>query len=89
MSTAKPSARFLPTLTEVVQLVPAEVQPSKASADHVRDLTERAMGLLEARMADRMEAMIKAQAQNVLDGLRGEMQLAIADAVKQALREGE
>lgn len=89
MSTAKPSARFLPTLTEVVQLIPAEAQPPKAGADPVLDLTQRAMTLLEARMAERMEALIKAQAQNVLEGLRDEMQLAIADAVKQALREGE
>lgn len=89
MSTAKPSARFLPTLTEVVQLIPAETQLSKASADPVLDLTQRAMVLLEARLAERMEAMIKAQAQNVLDGLRDEMKLAVADAVKQALREGE
>ena len=89
MSTAKPSARFLPTLTEVVQLIPAETQLSKASADPVLDLTQRAMVLLEARLAERMQALIKAQAQNVLDGLRDEMKLAVADAVKQALREGE
>ena len=89
MSTAKPSARFLPTLTEVVQLIPAEAQSPKPSADPVLDLTQRAMTLLEARMADKLDALLKAQAQNVLDGLRDEMQLAIADAVKQALREGE
>ena len=89
MSTAKPGARFLPTLTEVVQLIPAETQLSKASADTVLDLTQRATALLEARMAERMEALIKAQAQNVLDGLRDEMKLAVADAVQQALREGE
>ncbi len=89
MSTAKPSARFLPTLTEVVQLIPAETQLSKASADPVLDLTQRAMALLEARLAERMQALIKAQAQNVLDGLRDEMKQAVADAVKQALREGE
>lgn len=89
MSTAKPGARFLPTLTEVVQLIPAEAQLPKASADPVLDLTQRAMVLLEARMAERMEGLLKAQAQNVLEGLRDEMQLAVADAVKQALREGE
>jgi hypothetical protein len=89
MSTTKPNARFLPTLTEVVQLIPAEVQPPKVSADPVLDLTQRAMALLEARMAERLDALIKAQAQNVLDGLRDEMKLAVTDAVEQALREGE
>jgi hypothetical protein len=89
MSAAKPNARFLPTLTEVVQLAPAEVQPNLPSTDPVLELTQRAMALLEARMAGRMEALIQAQAQNVLKGLRAEMQLAVADAVKQALREGE
>ena len=83
MSTAKPSARFLPTLTEVVQSPAA----SAATADQVLELTQRATVLLEARMAERLEAMFKIQARNVLDGLRDEMQLAIADALKQALRE--
>jgi hypothetical protein len=89
MNSAKPSARFLPTLTEVVQLIPADTQLPKASADPVVELTQRAMALLEAHLAQRMEALVKTQAQNVLEGLRNEMQLAVADAVKQALREGE
>jgi hypothetical protein len=92
MSTAKPSARFLPTLTEVVQVLPAQAHPPKAgasSADSVQELTQRAFALLEARMAQRMEALVKVQAQNVLEGLRDQMQLAISDAVKQALHEGE
>lgn len=89
MSTGKPSARFLPTLTEVVQLAPAESLSPKPSADPVVDLTQRALVLLEERMAERLEGLVKSQAQIVLDGLRDEMQMTIADAVKQALREGE
>jgi hypothetical protein len=85
VSTAKPSARFLPTLTEVVQ-PPAAIT---ATADQVLELTQRATVLLEARMVERLEAIVKVQARNVLNGLRDEMQLAIADALKQALRERE
>ena len=89
MSTAKPGVRFLPTLTEVVQLASADTAPPNAGEDPMLDLTQRAMALLEARLAQRMEVMLKTQAQNVLNGLRDEMHSAVADAVQQALREGE
>lgn len=89
MSTAKPSARFLPTLTEVVQRVPSPSEAPKPSVDPVLDLTQRAQALLEARLAERLESLVQAQAQILLDGLRDEIQLAVADAVKQALREGQ
>ena len=88
MSTAKPSARFLPTLTEVVQLVSTEAMPLKAAGtEHEERLIQRAMELLETRLGEQMHALVQSQAQNMLNGLRDEMKRAVTDAVKQALRE--
>jgi len=89
MSTAKPSARFLPTLTEVVQMVPAEVALQKTAAGHEEQLIQRAMELLEVRMREQMNALAQSQAQNVLNAMRDEMKRAVTDAVKQALREAQ
>ena len=90
MSTGKPNARFLPTLTEVVRLQPSEV-PAPASvttdADPAAQLTQHTLALLEAQLAPRIEALLQAQAQNVLMALREEMKQAAAHAAQQALQQ--
>lgn len=79
MNTAKPHARFLPTLTEVVQLQPGPQAEAPVPAGSAEALTQRVLALVEAQMAERMEAHMQA--------LRQEMHQAMADAVQQALRE--
>ena len=86
MTTGKPNARFLPTLTEVVQLQPSQVPTAQVASDDAQaQLTRQAMDLLQSHMEQRLQTLLQAQAQNLLLALRAEMQQAVADAVQQAL----
>jgi hypothetical protein len=89
MTASKPSARFLPTLTEVVQLVPAQPDPvAQIPLDGAGEaVVQRAMALLEAQWEQRIQSDLQLQARYVLEALRDEMKAAVESAVQQALRD--
>lgn len=87
-SVTKPSARFLPTLTEVVRPVALGALPAPDKGLSPENVALRAMELLSVHMERQIQHMVHAQAQNMLSQLQDEMKQAVARAVAEALQAG-
>jgi len=80
---ARPSSRFIPTLTEVVE-APPEPARAVSSAALVAEIMETMLPLMEARLRAGMRASLEQQVREAMVQLQGPLEHAVRDALRKS-----
>ncbi len=79
----RPSSRFIPTLTEVVE-APSEPARTASSAALVAEIMETMLPLMEARLRAGMRASLEQQVREAMVQLQGPLEHAVRDALRKS-----